>query len=90
MQYLCNQEEWRLKRLQKATRIACAIMGLTEQQAELLIQSIQDERGLLAVTWNQPWTKQQELAFNTAWGECGEQAASVVHIHSRELARGAS
>lgn len=70
-------------------RIACAIMALTEQQAELLIQSIQDERGLLCIAWNQPWTKQQELAFHTAWGECGEQSEAVVHRQSRELLRGA-
>ena len=85
MQFICNNEDWRLKRLQKVVRISGAMMGLTRQQFDLLIESIQDEKGLLVVEWTQPWTKSQENAFRVTWGECGELPDAVVHRKSREL-----
>ena len=85
MQFICNNEEWRLKRLQKVVRISGAMMGLTRQQFDLLIASIQDDKGLLVVEWTHPWTQSQENAFRVTWGECGELQDSVVHRKSREL-----
>lgn len=72
MKYVFSNEEWRLKRLQKAVRIACAILGLTEAQLSALVSVIEDERGTLSVSWLHSRTKQQEMAFETAWHECGE------------------
>lgn len=66
-------------RLQKALRIACAITGLTADQASLLIKSMRDERGVLHVTWVSPPSDHQANAFRVAWEQCGE-AGRVLHL----------
>lgn len=88
MQFICTDEEWRAKRLQKALSIACKMIGITELQAENLIDKIQDDRGLLAVFWKHRWTKRQEEAFSIAWGLCGEEEKAVAHIPPRHLMTG--
>lgn len=72
-----RDEEWRLGRLQKATRLVCAILGMTEAQLSTLIAEVADKKGDLHVTWQFPWTQSQELAFSAAWRECKE--ANVYH-----------
>ena len=87
MQFIC-EDEWRKKRLQKALKIACDMLGITEDQAATLIEKIQDERGMLAVSWRHQWTRRQEEAFSVAWGLCGEKSAAVVHVYPRHLMTG--
>lgn len=77
MDYYFAQEEWRAKRLQKALRIASAILGTSLAQLDVLIREISDHNGNLHILWNHGHTPQQELAFQTAWTECGE--ARVTH-----------
>jgi hypothetical protein len=66
-------------RLQKALRLACAITGLTGEQAGLLITSMRDERGVLNVAWVSPPSDQQVNAFRVAWEQCGEPGR-VLHL----------
>lgn len=63
---------WRIERLQKTIKVACAILGITKQQLEAMVYSIRDQKGELFVLWNHPWTKRQEQAFQTAWELGGE------------------
>jgi hypothetical protein len=76
MQYYFAEEEWRAKRLQKALRLASAMMGTSIGQLELLIQELSDYNGKLHVIWKHDHTPQQELAFKAAWSECGESVTS--------------
>lgn len=64
---------WRVERLQKVARIARTILGLSESQFDALIKAMKDDRGNLVIDWKQRHTQQQELAFSTAWNECGEK-----------------
>lgn len=70
----------RVPRLQKALRIATAIMGVTTEQARILIRGLKDDRGTLVVSWAATPHPHQTNAFAVAWEQCGEHQASVSHI----------
>lgn len=70
----------RVERLKKAAKIATAICGLSEDQANLLITRIHDHKGQLIVSWTCLPTEQQRLAFGVAWEQCKEPAANVSHV----------
>lgn len=69
----------RIPRLHKVLRIATAIMGITPGQALLLIHSLHDDRGTLAVHWVFTPSEHQTRAFAVAWEQCGERAQDVRH-----------
>lgn len=69
----------RVPRLHKALRIATAIMGVTPNQAELLIHELRDYRGTLEITWASAPSAHQRAAWATAWEQCGEGAEDVRH-----------
>ena len=66
--------QWRVDRVKKAVRIACAILGMSEQQMAQIVDGIEDHKGELFISWKFPQTRWQELAFASAWRECGEYA----------------
>lgn len=70
--------QWRIDRLIKARRIACAILGMDEPQMAMIVDEIEDHKGALVVRWKSKQTPWQELAFQAAWNECGEYA--VHHV----------
>ena len=63
---------WRIERVQKSIKVACAILGITKHQLEVLVYRIADQKGELQIMWFHAWTAQQEQAFQIAWGICGE------------------
>lgn len=65
--------QWRIDRLNKCARIACAIMGISRDQLEALVSHLSDSKGELVITWRHDHTKNQEIAFQSAWAECGER-----------------
>ncbi len=67
---------WRVERIQKAAKLACAIQGLTLDQLDVLVDEVKDHKGELVVKWKHQQTPQQEAAFQTAWEFCGEY---IVH-----------
>lgn len=69
----------RVPRLQKALRIATAIMGITPHHADLLIHELRDNRGTLEVSWISAPSAHQRAAWATAWEQCGERAEDVRH-----------
>lgn len=73
-------QQWRIDRLDKAARLACVILACSRDQLDALIDELRDQRGVLIIYWLYDWTKQQELAFETAWRECGE--TMVAHSHN--------
>jgi len=76
-----DDQPFRTKRLEKALRIACAIMSVTEQQADMLINNMEDYRGTLLVRWNSwPITDHQRAAFEAAWRECDEHCVEHIDI----------
>lgn len=70
------EDGWRLKRLQKAVRLASAILGISIEQLNHLILEVADNNGRLHVMWAYKQTIQQELAFQAAWKECGEDVVT--------------
>lgn len=70
---------WRIERVQKSLKVACAILGVTKPQLQALLYRVADQKGELHILWNHSWTKQQEQAFQVAWELCGE---SNVHHES--------
>lgn len=74
--FATGEDDWRLKRLQKAVRIACAILGISEPQLSSLIVEIADNSGRLHIIWKHKYTPNQELAFRAAWRECGEETVT--------------
>jgi hypothetical protein len=80
---ISNYEDaaFRNKRLEKCLRIWMTIMGVTREQADRLIYSLHDHKGVLHVLWNDEPTERQKMAFVDAWNECCEY---VVH-HSTDL-----
>jgi hypothetical protein len=74
-----NGDLWREERIKKTLRIAGKILGLSNDQFELLIDEIHDSKGQLAIYWKTPHTIRQESAFSDAWTECGEHAANIWH-----------
>lgn len=69
----------RFARLRKAVKIFTQIAGLTEQQAEMLINEVYDHKGELWVDWKIPPSDAQRRAIESAWALCEE---SVVHHQS--------
>lgn len=67
-------------RIHKCIRIASLIMGIGDDQMELLIQSVHDNQGDLTVTWHAEPTPRFKAAFRDAWKECGEPRANVLHL----------
>ena len=80
--------EDRVARLKKALRIATAMCGLTEAQANILITSLTDERGTLITAWVSPPSDQQVNAFRVAWGLCGESDRQVLHVCDGAVRKG--
>lgn len=78
-----HDESWRKSRLKKAFQIFCRIYGITEDQAELLVQSLHDQKGHLFVQWVDLCapTDEQKRAFAIAWETCGEAGNMVQHTH---------
>lgn len=83
MKYHFDNEEWRYKRIAKAVRLVCAILGISKLQLEKLIVEISDSKGILNVLWKSEHTINQENAFKTAWEECGENI--VIHGDQDEI-----
>lgn len=76
-----DDQPFRVKRLEKARRIASAVLSITEQQSELLIAEMEDHKGTLIVKWKSwPITGLQQHAFDAAWRECGEHEVQHIHI----------
>jgi hypothetical protein len=76
-----DDQPFRTKRIEKALRIASAVLSITPEQADLLIAEIEDRRGDLIVKWNTwPITELQRHAFDTAWRECGEHVVEHINI----------
>lgn len=73
----------RIERLQRASRIATAICGLSRDQADTLIKSLSDNRGSLEVVWHFEPTDIQRNAFSVAWEQCRESAEKVSHTLSQ-------
>ena len=69
-------QQWRIERLDKTARLACAILSCSRDQLEALIDELRDQRGALVIFWRHDWTKHQETAFETAWRECGESVVA--------------
>jgi hypothetical protein len=76
-----GDEGWRIDRLKKARYCFCAIYGISEQQASLLIDAIYDHKGFLSVMWKrqQQPTPEQIRAWGLAWELCKEPKENVTH-----------
>lgn len=72
-----DMAQHRADRLKKALRIAIQIAGITDEQADLLILGLRDQKGALLVQWRIEPSDQQKRAFEAAWELCGEK--SVQH-----------
>lgn len=83
-----DKREDRVARLQKALLIATTICGLTSKQADILIESLRDDRGTLIVTWVCPPSDQQINAFRAAWGLCKESDRNVLHVCDGAVCKG--
>lgn len=77
--FACDGAAHRLARLKKALQIALSVAGLTEEQGNLLIKSLSDDKGRLVVVWAYTPSNRQRHAFADAWGLVGEKADSVLH-----------
>lgn len=73
------REQWRVDRIKKVIKIACAVLGMDEAQLEALVHSIDDIQGHLQVFWKHPMTDVQARAFATAWELCGESRGNTDH-----------
>ena len=67
-------------RLLKCARIAKAILFLSDEQADVLIDELHDYKGRLTVTWNYRPTQHQVEAFRAAWELCGEPGVNTEHV----------
>lgn len=78
MDYIAyDGNQWRVERLQKATKLAAQILGLSLDQLHALIWKIEDMQGAICVKWKHQHTPAQMQAFTTAWTMCKEDAARV-------------
>lgn len=79
MKYGSNDgDKSRLVRLEKAKKLASAILGLSDAQIEMLVLEMYDYKGQLNVVWNKTKpTDMQKAALSKAWELCGE--ADVYH-----------
>lgn len=81
MNWGIDSEAWRVTRLQKAYKTFCEIYGISREQADRLVDCIEDSQGILKVYWkgcDNP-TPEQIKAFGLAWKISGESAARVEH-----------
>lgn len=71
-------QQWRIQRLEKALRIAQAILHYNDQQIDFMIGAVKDDRGNLQVFWKHPPTQQQKQAFRTSWNLCNGTNRAVL------------
>ena len=71
--------EWRAVRIQKAIRLASMICDVSEDQLSILINEIEDDRGVLVIYWENQPTDTQRRAFSKSWAECSESEDRVCH-----------
>lgn len=69
----------RFVRLRRAVRIFTQVAGLTDEQVELLINSVHDQKGELWIGWRLAPSEAQKRSIEAAWRLCEE---SVVHHDS--------
>ena len=70
----------RIDRLEKVQRLASAILGLSNEQFEMLILEMYDHKGQLNVVWNNTKpTQMQKAAFSKSWELCAECPTEVYH-----------
>lgn len=69
-------ESWRLDRLAKAAGVFCTIVGITSQQLDLLVASLQDHKGELHIRWTETPSERFMAAFRDAWRLCGESSTT--------------
>ena len=70
----------RITRLEKVQRLVGAILGLSDEQVEMLILEMYDHKGQLNVVWNNTKpTPMQKAAFSKAWELCAECPTEVYH-----------
>lgn len=79
MLFATNCEKHRIERLRKVLLIVREVLSISESQAALLIYDLNDEKGLLTVSWSAEPTTRQFEAFATAWGLVGEVPGRIVH-----------
>lgn len=65
-----DSQQWRVERLQKAVRLATAILGIGEDHMNAMVAKVEDRRGNLITYWFAPPTDHMRNAFRTAWAEC--------------------
>lgn len=82
MIYDCNDgAKSRLQRLEKAHKLASAILGLSNEQMERLVSKMYDRKGNLNIVWiGSPPTDMQKAAFAKSWEMCGEEPSAVYHM----------
>ncbi len=71
-------QQWRIQRLDKALRIAQAILHFNDQQIEFMVKALHDDHGNLQVFWKYPPTERQKQAFRTAWDLCNGKSRAVM------------
>jgi len=78
--YKSTDGDLRMHRLKKVVCYVCKLLDIKEQQLELLVESIYDNKGVLYVCWHkcEP-TDKQKSAFGTAWQLCLEEHDRVAH-----------
>lgn len=74
-------EGWRISRLERALDAFCRVYGISNEQADLLIERIHDHKGNLSVMWmnGQKPTPEQIRAWNIAWEIAGEPGENIDH-----------
>lgn len=78
----------RINRLEKAAKLASAILGLSDEQMEMLVLEMYDYKGQLNVVWNKAKpTEMQKASFSKAWELCGEDQVfhSVDELWSEDV-----
>lgn len=71
-------QQWRIQRLEKALRIAQAILHFNDQQIEFMVRALNDDHGNMQVFWKYPPTERQKQAFRTAWDLCNGKSRAVL------------
>lgn len=71
-------QHWRIQRLEKALRIAQAILHFNDQQIDFMVKALHDDHGNMQVFWKHPPTDRQRQAFRTAWDLCNGKSRAVM------------
>lgn len=71
-------QDWRVKRIKRVVEYFCFLVEITEDQAELLIHQIMDDRGRLEVVWACKTTGYFMKAMERAWKMCKED--QIFHL----------